>query len=112
MVPVVGCGRVCWNAPEGWPPVEPLGAAGPVEAVPPVGPTTVLPTTPVAGAPGAEVIEPAGTLFAGSGALADEFGAGGDWLAPDWARAGEMASVAAAKAVKMAVRIGLLRRVA
>jgi len=38
----------------------------------------VLPTLPVCAVPGVIVADPAGKLFDGSGALADEFGAGGD----------------------------------
>lgn len=48
----------------------------------------VEPTTPVCGAPGVKVAEPPGRLFDGCGALELAFGAGGDWLAPDWASAG------------------------
>jgi len=96
------------KAPEGWPPEDPLGAAG-AFCPAPLGealgepPMPVLPTTPVGAAPGEAVAAPDGTLFEGSGALWLELGAGGVCVAPDWASAGPAISNMAAKAVRMAL---------
>lgn len=70
-------------APEGWPPEDPLGAAGAPCAAPLGEPTPVWPTTPVGGAPGDVVAAPDGTLFDGSGAFWLALGEGGDCVAPD-----------------------------
>lgn len=92
------------KAPEGCPPLDPLGAAGwPCGA--PLGEALPLdPITPVAGAPCGIVAAPAGRLFAGSGALCPELGLGGDCVAPVWANAVPAISMVAAKAVRTVLR--------
>lgn len=107
-----GCGMVLSKAPEGWPPEDPLGAAGALCPAP-LGealgepPALVPPTTPVGAAPGDAVAAPDGTLFEDSGALWLELGEGGDCVAPAWASAGPgispALSIVAANAVRMAL---------
>lgn len=104
-----GCGTVLSMAPEGCPPVEPLGAAG-VDCAAPLGePTPVWPTTPVGAAPGDVVPAPAGTLFDGSGAFWLALGEGGDCVAPDWASAGPAISPAVSTVAAKAVRTALCK---
>ena len=87
------------NAPEGELAVLPLvplamGALWPGIAMPEV---PVVPITPVCGTPGDAVAAPAGRLLVGCGALLEALGAGGLWLAPDWAMAGAAKASEAAK---------------
>ncbi len=104
-----GCGTVLSKAPEGWPPEDPLGAAG-AFCPAPLGealgepPTLVSPMTPVGAAPGDAVAPPDGTLFEDCGALCPELGEGGDCVAPDWANAGAAISPALSSVAAKAVR--------